>query len=94
MGFGTGTSGVTSRTTANAAQVAEKMTEVGIIEDMTTYGATTETTVEQYVDAGSFANEAVNEQNGTSVVTSHDLIESNTDYARETKTIRAAQATT
>jgi hypothetical protein len=90
MGFGTGTTGVISRNTSYSASVAEKLDEVGTIDDMTSYSANSETTEEVYVDAASFANEATNDQNGTSIVTAHSLIESNTEYARASKTTRAA----
>ena len=90
MGFGTGTTGVISRNTNYTAQVAEKVSEVGVIDDMTAYGAASETTEEVYVDAASFANLATNQQNGTSIVTAHSLIESNTEYARASKSTRAA----
>ncbi len=88
MGFGID-AGI-SRNTNYSSQVAEKMDENGVIDDMTAYGSTSETTEEVYVDAASFANEATNQQNGTSIVTAHSLIESNTEYARASKTTRAA----
>jgi len=90
MGFGTSTSGVISNNTNYSAQVGEKMDEVGTIIDMTSYGSTSETTEEVYVDAASFVNEATNDQSGTSIVTAHSLVESNTEYARANRTIRAA----
>jgi hypothetical protein len=88
MGFGID-AGI-SRNTNYSSQVAEKSDENGVIDDMTAYGSTSETTEEVYVDAASFANEATNQQNGTSIVTAHSLIESNTEYARASKTTRAA----
>ena len=88
MGFGLD-AGI-SRNTNYSSQVAEKMDEIGTIDDMTSYGSTSETTEEVYVDAASFANLATNDQNGTSIVTAHSLIESNTEYARANKTTRAA----
>lgn len=88
MGFGID-AGI-SRNTNYSSQVAEKMDENGVIDDMTAYGSTSETTEEVYVDAASFANEATNQQTGTSIVTAHSLIESNTEYARASKTTRAA----
>ena len=88
MGFGID-AGI-SRNTNYSSQVAEKSDENGVISDMTAYGSTSETTEEVYVDAASFANEATNQQNGTSIVTAHSLIESNTEYARASKTTRAA----
>ena len=88
MGFGID-AGI-SRNSNYSSQVAEKMDENGVIDDMTAYGSTSETTEEVYVDAASFANEATNQQTGTSIVTAHSLIESNTEYARASKTTRAA----
>jgi len=94
MGFGTGTAGVTSRQTNYNVNVAEMLDETGGIYDMTTYGGAEETVLEQYVDAGTFSNEATNAQSGSSVVSSHSLIESNTEYARETKTTRVSLTAT
>jgi hypothetical protein len=88
MGFGID-AGI-SRNTNYSSQVAEKMDENGVIDDMTAFGSTSETTEEVYVDAASFANEATNQQNGTSIVTAHSLIESNTEYARASKSTRSA----
>lgn len=88
MGFGID-AGI-SRNSNYTAQVAEKMDENGAIDDMTAFGAATEVTEEVYVDAASFANEATNEQAGTSIVTAHSLVESNTEYARASKTTRTA----
>ena len=91
MGFGVSTSGNISQNTAYTVQTANKSDEVGIIEEETTYGGIQETTEETYVDAGSFTNLATNQQVGnktTDVVTSHTLIESNTDYARASKVSR------
>tara|TARA_R110002012_G_scaffold91912_1_gene223266 strand:+ start:13944 stop:14231 length:288 start_codon:yes stop_codon:yes gene_type:complete len=88
MGFGID-AGI-SRNTNYSSQVAEKMDEVGTIDEFSSYGSTSETTEEVYVDAASFANEATNDQQGTTVVTAHSLIESNTEYARASKTSRAA----
>ena len=88
MGFGID-SGI-SCSTNYSSQVAEKMDEVGTIDEFSSYGSTSETTEEVYVDAASFANEATNDQQGTTVVTAHSLIESNTEYARASKTSRAA----
>ena len=88
MGFGID-SGI-SRNTNYSVQVAEKLDENGVIADMTAHGGAAETVTEVYVDAASFANEATNVQSGTSIVTAHSLIESNTEYARASKTTRAA----
>ncbi len=91
MGFGIDT-GI-SRNTTNTVQVAEKVDEDGVISEMTPYGGVAEITEEVYEDAGSFTNLATNTQTaGTSLVTSHGLIESNTEYCRATKTTRTALA--
>lgn len=91
MGFGIDTSGNISRNTNYTVNVAEKISEVGNIDEMTAYGGAEETTLESYVDAGSFANEATNDQlAGGTIVTAHSLIESNTEYARQSKTTRVA----
>jgi len=91
MGFGIDTSGNISRNTNYNVNVAEKISEVGNIDEMTAYGGSEETTLESYVDAGSFANEATNAQAaGDTIVTAHSLIESNTEYARQSKTTRVA----
>ena len=91
MGFGVSTADTISKNTAYTAQYASKMNEIGVIDEEETYGAVEETTEEVYVDAGSFTNLATNGQTGTSVaaiVTSHSLIESNTDFARASKVSR------
>lgn len=93
MGFGDSTVGNISTNTAYTVQTADKMDEQGRIDEMTTYGGTEEITEEVYSDAGSFTNLATNGQTGntsTAAVTSHTLIESNTDYARSTKVSRKA----
>ena len=89
MGFGA-PAGKISQTTNYSSSVAESSDENGVITDMTAYGSTSETTEEVYVDSASFANEATNQQNGTSIVTAHSLIESNSEYARANKTTRAS----
>jgi hypothetical protein len=76
-----------SRTTSNTVQVATKELENGAIEEMKTYGGIETITEEDYSGA-TFTNEAVNLQTGTTstgVVVRHDLIESNTEYARTSK---------
>jgi DNA/RNA endonuclease YhcR with UshA esterase domain len=91
MGFGCATTGNISTNTAYSVQQASKMDEQGRIDEETTYGGVQEVTEETYVDAGSFTNLATNGQTGnvsTAVVTSHTLIESNTDYARASKVSR------
>jgi len=85
MGFGIDT-GI-SRQTRNTVQRAEKMNEDGEITEFTTFGAMEEKTEESY--SSSFTNTATNGQTATTStggVMEHTLIESNTDYARETKT--------
>lgn len=94
MGFGA-PAGKINQTQSFSATTAQKDDENGVIEEFTAYGATSETTEEVYIDAASFDNEATNEQSGTSIVTAHSLIESNTEYARANKTtIAALPATT
>ena len=88
MGFGVD-AGI-SRNTNFSVSVAEKSDENGVIDALASYGGASETTEEVYVDAASFVNLATNEQSGTSIVTAHSLIESNTEYARASKTTRAA----
>jgi hypothetical protein len=95
MGFGIDTSGNISRNTSYSVNAAEKISEVGNIDEMTAYGGTEETTLESYVDAASFANEATNQQAaGDTIVTAHSLIESNTEYARQSKTTRTSLPST
>lgn len=91
MGFGLSNSGEISKNTNYSVNVAEKLSEVGNIDEMTAYGGAEETTLESYVDAASFANEATNAQAaGGTIVTAMSLIESNTEYARQSKTTRVA----
>jgi len=90
MGFGV-TSGL-SKQTNNSVSVAEKINSKGAIVEMTTHGGKQEVQEEVYSDA--LTNEAVNGQSGTSVVSNHNLIESATDYARESKTTITALSTT
>lgn len=88
MAFGTGATGILSRSTSASAQVADKMDEEGTIIDSTSHGATREVTEETYTDA--FVNEALNGQTGTDIVTAHDYNEVNDDYAKQTVTHRHA----
>jgi len=88
MAFGL-SSGI-SRNRNFTVNVAEKIGEDGTIDDMTTHGGTEEKTEETYAD--SITNEAVNGQTGTTVISAHSLIESNTDYARSSKTTVIALA--
>ena len=77
-----------SRTTSNTVQVANRETEDGKIDEMTTFGGIETTTEEDYSGSSSFVNEATNSQIGTTstgVVTRHDLVEVNNDYARSSK---------
>ena len=88
MGFGNTTAGNISTNTNYTVQHAEKTDEDGRIDEVTTYGGMKELTEEVFTDAGSFTNEATNGQVGntsTAVVTSHSLIESNTEYCRANK---------
>lgn len=91
MGFGLSNSGEISKNTNYSVNVAEKLSQIGNIDEMTAYGGAEETTLESYVDAASFANEATNQQAaGGTIITAHSLIESNTEYARQSKTTRVA----
>ena len=76
-----------SRTTSNTVQVANRETEDGKIDEMTTFGGIETKTEEDYSGA-SFVNAATNGQTGTTsagVVTRHDLIETNNEYSRTSK---------
>ena len=84
---GFGVDAGTGRTTSNTVQVANKEDENGKIDEMTTYGGV-ETITEEDYSGSSFTNAATNGQIGTTstgVVTRHDLIEVNNDYARTSK---------
>jgi len=91
MGFGA-PSGKISQNTNYSVSVAERSDENGVIDAMAAYGGKVETTEEVYIDAASFANEATNAQGstGTTIVSAHSLIESNTEYCRSSKTTVAA----
>lgn len=93
MGFGID-AGI-SRTTRYSVQTADKVGVVGEILEFTTYGGTEEISTEAYVDSGSFTNTATNGLTGNTTTgqsTEHSLIESNTEYARESKTVRKCLA--
>lgn len=79
-----------SRNTNNTVTAAEKIGTKGEILEMHTHGGAEEVQEEVYSD--SFTNEATNGQvsdpDGTGVVTAHNLIEVNNDYARANKTTR------
>lgn len=90
MGFGVA-SGI-SKNTNNSVQIAEKVGPTGIILEMTSHGAKTETTEEFY--SSTFTNAATNAQTGASIISAHNLIEQSTDYAREQKTTVTIPATT
>jgi hypothetical protein len=90
MSFGA-PAGKISQNTNHSVNVAEKLNNKGDITDMTSYGGKKETTVEEYGD--SITNSAVNGQTGTSVISAHNFIESNTDYARLQKTTVESLAT-
>lgn len=79
-----------SKTTSNTVQTAVKEDANGKITAITTFGGKSEVTEEAFTD--SFTNAAVNAQSGTSVVTSHEYIESNKEYARERKVTMTALA--
>jgi hypothetical protein len=89
MGFGLDT-GI-SRNTNNSVQIAEKTNSKGAITGMTSYGGKSETTEEAFDD--SITNAAINGQSGTTIVSGHNLIESNVDYAKSQKTTVVALAT-
>lgn len=89
MGFGI-TAGISS-TKRYSVQYADKVDTDGSIIEFTTYGGTEEVSTEEYTDAGSFTNAATNGQTGTDLASAtieNSLIESNTDYSRETTTTR------
>ena len=99
MGFGISNpanSGTTSNNTNNSVQVAALSNSSGEILDYYTYGESSEVSEEYYiVGATDFANLAVNGQSGISdIVTSHNLVESNTDFAKVSITKKSAPATT
>ena len=79
MGFGVKDgAGALSRNTNNSVQVAEKVNSDGVIIDFYTYGEATEVSEEIYVVGDTaLVSEAVNGQSGLSVVTGHNLVESN-----------------
>jgi len=88
MGFGLLAAGI-SKTTRNTVETAEKRNHKGEITNMETYGAVIEISTEEYGD--SITNAALNGQSGTTsaaVTTEHSFIESNTEYARISKTTR------
>lgn len=89
MSFGL-SAGISS-TTRYSVQFADKVDTDGSIIEFTTYGGTEEISTEAYAD--SISNAATNGQTGTTIAGAtieHSYIESNTDYARETKTVRKA----
>lgn len=88
MAFGV-SSGLISKTTSNTVQTAIKEGNTGKITGITTFGGKQELTTEEFVD--SITNGATNGQSGTSsITTSHELIESNKEYARARKVVMAA----
>ena len=90
MGFGID-SGI-SRQTNNSVNVAEKLNNNGDVVELHTFGGKKEVQEEFY--SSSFTNAAVNGQSGESVVSGHNLIESNADFAKEQKTTVTALSTT
>jgi len=92
MAWGTA-GGEISKSTNNSVTVAEKLNGNGDITEMRTHGGKAETQEEVYVDVGSFANLALNGQAGSSgIVSTHNVIESNTDFCKAQKTTIAALA--
>jgi hypothetical protein len=89
MGFGIDT-GI-SRNRNHSVNVAEKLNNHGDLLDMHSFGGKEEKTEEFY--SSSFTNTATNGQSGTSIISGHNLIESNTEYAREQKTTVIALST-
>ena len=87
MSYGTGTTGVLSRSTSNTVQVADKLDEEGNILESTSFGGVTEVTEETHTDT--FTNTATNGQTGADIVTSHEYNEVNNEYAKQTKTTRS-----
>jgi hypothetical protein len=95
MSFGiTAQAAKISQTTTNKVEVDRKYNSAGEVIELGSFSGLTETSEEVFAD--SITNEAVNGQLGTSVVSSHAFVESNTDYQRATKTTIAvlASATT
>lgn len=91
MGWGvSGTEkSITKRTTSGKSQVQDMWNSEGKIIDQHTYGGTEEVTEEGFLAKGSaYANEAVDGQEGTSVVTQHDYTEDAQNYAMISKTTR------
>jgi hypothetical protein len=91
MAFGiNGGEQLINRSTNNSTQLAQKDGDVGQVTEVTTYAAMEEIQTEEFAEAGSFANEAVNGQSsaadGNGVVTAHNLLEDNKAYQRATKT--------
>jgi len=78
------------RTTSNTVQVAVKKNQAGAVVEMGTHGGMTETSIEEFSDG--ITNEATNGQYGSSVVSAHTFIESNTAYQRANKTTKGALA--
>jgi hypothetical protein len=87
MSFGTGATGILSRQTSNTVQVADELDENGNILESTSFGGVTEVTEESHTDA--FVNAATNAQSGADITTSHEFNETNTEYAKQTKTVRS-----
>ena len=92
MGFGvTGGDGTISKTQNATVNVAEKISDVGNIAEMTAYGGAIETTIETYQDAASWNNAATNNQAaGDTIITANSLVEANTEYCRESTTTKVA----
>ena len=81
MAFGTGSAGVTSRTTSQSNQQAFKDDMDGKHTEFTTFGATKEITTETYADAAAGAPTSGLSGAGPLAVR-EEFIESNQDYQR------------
>ena len=94
MAFGAPTD-KNSLNTNNTVEVAKKLDNLGVVEELYTHGGMAEATEEVYAD--SIDNEALNGQSGSSAVSAHGFQEVNNDFAKATKTtmsVLAAATTT
>jgi hypothetical protein len=85
-GFGCDTAGNITETINNNVEVAEAKSEIGTIFEMQTHSGKSELSEEFYVADTGITNEALNGQNGTSVVSGHEQSNSNTEFQRQTRT--------
>lgn len=90
MSFGVDSPGILSRTTSATVEVVKRLNTKGEVIQLRSTGGVGEITISQYTD--DYVNEAINGQSGEDLISSHELIESNKDYARETKTKMVALA--